>query len=136
MVETEGTCTFHRNRRLRDERYCPCPVGDGVPGDRFGCGGKQVNAESGDAGAEIHIGHQAVLVEGADRVVYSTSIPRDNVELKAAREKGMTVLHRSQMLAALLNDKQGIAVAGAHGKTTTSSMIAQTMEEGGPIPPT
>ncbi len=85
-------------------------------------------------GAEIHIGHQAVLIEGADRVVYSSSIPGDNVELKAAREQGMPVLHRSQMLAVLLNNKQGIAVAGAHGKTSTSSMIAQTMEEGELIP--
>ena len=85
-------------------------------------------------GAEIHIGHQAVLVEGADRVVYSSSIPEENVELKAAREKGMPVFHRSQMLANLLNDKKGIAVAGAHGKTTTSSMIAQTMEESGADP--
>lgn len=85
-------------------------------------------------GAEIHIGHQAVLIEGADRVVYSSSIPGDNVELKAAREQGMPVLHRSQMLAVLLNNKQGIAVAGAHGKTSTSSMIAQTMEEGGADP--
>lgn len=85
-------------------------------------------------GAEIHIGHQAVLVEGADRVVFSSSIPEHNVELKAAREKGIPVLHRSQMLAHLLNDKKGIAVAGAHGKTTTSSMIAQTMEESGADP--
>src|SRR5699024_12127655 len=71
-------------------------------------------------GAEIHIGHQAVLVEGADRVVYSSSIPEENVELKAAREKGMPVFHRSQMLANLLNDKKGIDVAGAHAQTSTS----------------
>ncbi|PTX59382.1 UDP-N-acetylmuramate--L-alanine ligase [Melghirimyces profundicolus] len=85
-------------------------------------------------GAEIHIGHQSVLVEGADRVVYSSSIPDDNVELVAARAKGIPVFHRSRMLADLLNHKQGIAVAGAHGKTTTSSMIAQTMEESGADP--
>ncbi|MFC4078396.1 UDP-N-acetylmuramate--L-alanine ligase [Salinithrix halophila] len=80
-------------------------------------------------GAEIHLGHDASLIDGADRVVYSSSIPKGNVELKAAEAQGIPVLHRSQMLAALLNDKKGIAVAGAHGKTTTSSMIAQTLEE-------
>lgn len=85
-------------------------------------------------GAEIHLGHDGALVEGADRVVYSTSIPADNVEWKAARERGIPVYHRSQMLALLLNDKDGVAVAGAHGKTTTSSMIAQTMEEAGVDP--
>ncbi|SDW25661.1 UDP-N-acetylmuramate--L-alanine ligase [Marininema mesophilum] len=80
-------------------------------------------------GAEIYLGHEASLVSGADRVVYSSSIHQGNVELVAAREAGIPVLHRSEMLATLLNDKKGIAVAGAHGKTTTSSMIAQTMEE-------
>lgn len=85
-------------------------------------------------GAEIHFGHDASLIEGADCVVYSTSIAADNVELVAARAKGIPVLHRSKMLARLLNSKKGIAVAGAHGKTTTSSMIAQTMEECGADP--
>lgn len=79
-------------------------------------------------GAEVYIGHDASYVEGADTVVYSTSIAEDNVERVAAKEKGIETLHRSQMLARLLNNKKGIAVAGAHGKTTTSSMIAQTLE--------
>ncbi|WP_309866892.1 UDP-N-acetylmuramate--L-alanine ligase [Desmospora profundinema] len=85
-------------------------------------------------GAEIHLGHDGMLVENADRVVYSSSIPEHNVEWKAAREQGIPVYHRSQMLALLLNDKKGVAIAGAHGKTTTSSMIAQTMEEAGVDP--
>lgn len=79
-------------------------------------------------GAVVHIGHDAAQVGEPDVVVYSSSIAMDNVELLAAKEKGIPVLHRSQMLARLLNDKKGIAVAGAHGKTTTSSMIAQTLE--------
>ncbi|WP_107727575.1 UDP-N-acetylmuramate--L-alanine ligase [Desmospora activa] len=83
-----------------------------------------------EKGAEIYLGHDGALVNHADRVVYSSSIPEHNVERKAAREQGIPVYHRSQMLALLLNDKKGVAVAGAHGKTTTSSMIAQTMEEG------
>jgi UDP-N-acetylmuramate--alanine ligase len=81
-----------------------------------------------ERGAKVAIGHDPSNIEGAETVVYSTSISEDNVERVAAKEKGIEVLHRSQMLARLLNNKKGIAVAGAHGKTTTSSMIAQTLE--------
>lgn len=81
-----------------------------------------------ERGADVAIGHHADHVDGVDTVVYSSSIAPDNVERVAAKEKGIEVLHRSQMLARLLNNKKGIAVAGAHGKTTTSSMVAQTLE--------
>ena len=81
-----------------------------------------------ERGAIVHIGHDASHVEGADLVVYSSSIPEENVERVEAQRRGIPVLHRSKMLARLLNDRFGIAVAGAHGKTTTSSMIAQTLE--------
>lgn len=81
-----------------------------------------------ERGAKVTIGHRKENIEGVDTVVYSSSIAEDNVERVAAQEKGIEVLHRSQMLARLLNNKKGIAVAGAHGKTTTSSMIAQTLE--------
>lgn len=86
-------------------------------------------------GAKIYIGHNAEYVQGADLVVYSTALPRDNVERVEAEEQGIPVLHRSQMLARLLNERTGVAVAGAHGKTTTSSMIAIVMERCG-IDPT
>jgi len=79
-------------------------------------------------GAEIHIGHDPRHIQGADLVVYSTALPVDNVERQAAEKLNIPTLHRSQMLARLLNEKSGIAVAGAHGKTTTSSMIALVME--------
>ncbi|SHE47988.1 UDP-N-acetylmuramate--L-alanine ligase [Seinonella peptonophila] len=79
-------------------------------------------------GAKVTIGHQASNIDGADIVVYSTSIAENNVERVAAEKSNIETLHRSQMLARLFNDKRGIAVAGAHGKTTTSSMIAQTLE--------
>lgn len=81
-----------------------------------------------ERGARVTIGHRRENIEGADTVVYSSSIAEDNVERVAAKEKGIEVLHRSQMLARLLNNKKGIAIAGAHGKTTTSSMVAQTLE--------
>ncbi|MDQ0061277.1 UDP-N-acetylmuramate--L-alanine ligase [Paenibacillus harenae] len=79
-------------------------------------------------GADIYIGHQPEHVNGADLVVYSTALSKDNVERRAAEELNIPVLHRSQMLARLMNAGKGIAVAGAHGKTTTSSMIALVME--------
>lgn len=85
-------------------------------------------------GAQVYIGHEASHVHGADLVVYSTALPRDNVELKRAKELNIPILHRSQMLARLLNDKKGIAIAGAHGKTTTSSMISLVMERCGQDP--
>lgn len=82
-------------------------------------------------GAQVFIGHEARHVEGADLVVYSTALPKDNVEMVAASELKIPIIHRAQMLARLMNAKQGIAVAGAHGKTTTSSMIALVMEDNG-----
>ncbi|KHF33541.1 UDP-N-acetylmuramate--L-alanine ligase [Paenibacillus sp. P1XP2] len=86
-------------------------------------------------GAKIYIGHTAEQVHGADLVVYSTALPKDNVERVEAEHLNIPILHRSQMLARLLNERKGVAVAGAHGKTTTSSMIALVMEECG-IDPT
>ncbi|MFF2480558.1 UDP-N-acetylmuramate--L-alanine ligase [Paenibacillus sp. NPDC058071] len=79
-------------------------------------------------GAQIFIGHEPEHVTGADLVVYSTALSRDNVERRAAEELNIPVLHRAQMLARLMNAGKGVAVAGAHGKTTTSSMIALVME--------
>jgi UDP-N-acetylmuramate--alanine ligase len=81
-----------------------------------------------ERGAVVTIGHQADNVIGADKIVYSTSIAADNVELVEATKRRIPTYHRSEMLAELLNSKKGIAVAGAHGKTTTSSMLAQTLE--------
>ncbi|WP_336774400.1 UDP-N-acetylmuramate--L-alanine ligase [Paenibacillus sp. MMO-58] len=80
-------------------------------------------------GAQIYIGHEAEHVKGADLVVYSTALSKDNVERMAAEELNIPVLHRAQMLARLMNAGKGVAVAGAHGKTTTSSMIALVMEK-------
>ncbi|MNH79262.1 UDP-N-acetylmuramate--L-alanine ligase [compost metagenome] len=85
-------------------------------------------------GAKIYIGHTASQVQGADLVVYSTALPKDNVERVEAEKQGIPVIHRAQMLARLLNERKGVAVAGAHGKTTTSSMIALVMEECGTDP--
>ncbi|MCD1258200.1 UDP-N-acetylmuramate--L-alanine ligase [Paenibacillus athensensis] len=85
-------------------------------------------------GARVFIGHEAQNVSGADLVVYSTALSKDNVEMQAAEELNIPIIHRSQMLARLMNERKGIAVAGAHGKTTTSSMIALVMETTGMDP--
>ncbi|MBJ6362920.1 UDP-N-acetylmuramate--L-alanine ligase [Paenibacillus sp. GCM10012307] len=79
-------------------------------------------------GARIYIGHEAAHVKGADLVVYSTALSKDNVERVEAENLNIPILHRAQMLAKLMNARKGVAVAGAHGKTTTSSMIALVME--------
>ena len=75
-------------------------------------------------GAEVFIGHDESNVHNdLDAVVISSAIPQDNPEIAAAKKLNMKILHRSDINAALLNSKKGIAVAGAHGKTTTTSMI-------------
>jgi UDP-N-acetylmuramate--alanine ligase len=75
-------------------------------------------------GARVAIGHRAENIEGAEVVVRSSAIPDDNVEVVAAREQGIPVLKRSDFLASLMEERLGIAVAGTHGKTTTTAMIA------------
>ena len=78
-------------------------------------------------GAGVFVGHEASHIEGADLIVYSSAIPKHNPELLAAGKQNIPILHRSEMLARLLNDKLGIAVAGAHGKTTITGMIAHIL---------
>lgn len=76
------------------------------------------------AGAQISIGHQAENIIGCDVVVRSSAVPDDNVEVQAARAAGISVMKRSQFLGQILEDHSTIAIAGTHGKTTTSAMIA------------
>ena len=82
-------------------------------------------------GAGIAIGHAAANVASVDVVVVSTAVASDNPEVVAARERGVPVVPRALMLAELMRLKQGIAVAGTHGKTTTTSLIASVLAEGG-----
>jgi UDP-N-acetylmuramate--alanine ligase len=82
-------------------------------------------------GAKVYLGHEAGHVEGAHVVVYSSAVARDNVEVAAARQRGIPVIGRAEMLAELMRLKYGIAIAGTHGKTTTTSMVAALMGAGG-----
>jgi len=81
-------------------------------------------------GATVAVGHAAANITGADAVVVSTAVANDNPEVVAARERGIPVVPRALMLAELMRLKQGIAVAGTHGKTTTTSLIASVLAEG------
>ena len=82
-------------------------------------------------GGHVAIGHDAENVRGADVVVQSTAIPQTNVEIVAAEQKSIPVIRRAEMLAELMRMKYGLAVAGTHGKTTTTSMLAQCLHHAG-----
>ena len=85
-------------------------------------------------GARVVIGHAAEHIGSADAVVTSTAVRGDNPEVIAARSKHIPVVPRALMLAELMRLKQGIAIAGTHGKTTTTSLIASVLAEGGMDP--
>lgn len=82
-------------------------------------------------GAAVKIGHNSENIGAAELVVYSTAVPVDNPELTEARRQNLPLWHRSELLADLLNSSYGIAIAGAHGKTTTTAMVALLLEAGG-----
>lgn len=82
-------------------------------------------------GIATHLGHSAAHIEGADAVVTSTAVKADNPEVLAAREKKIPVVPRALMLAELMRLKQGIAIAGTHGKTTTTSLVTSVLAEAG-----
>ena len=82
-------------------------------------------------GARIGIGHDADNIEDADAVVVSTAVRSDNPEVLAARRKHVPIVPRAVMLAELMRLKQGIAIAGTHGKTTTTSLVASVLAAGG-----
>jgi UDP-N-acetylmuramate--alanine ligase len=82
----------------------------------------------GALGAEVHSAHLANQVDGADFVIFSTAISQNNVELVRAHELNLPILSRAQALATLMSDSKSIAVAGTHGKTTTSSMLTVALQ--------
>ncbi|NJM11983.1 MAG: UDP-N-acetylmuramate--L-alanine ligase [Synechococcaceae cyanobacterium SM1_2_3] len=90
-----------------------------------------VTARLGQLGASIHVGHAAEHIAGCDAVVISSAVAEDNPEVIAARAARIPVVPRAEMLAELMRFRYGVAVAGTHGKTTTTSLIASLLAEGG-----
>jgi UDP-N-acetylmuramate--alanine ligase len=84
-----------------------------------------------ELGAKVMLGHAAENVEKADAIVTSTAVKEDNPEVIAAREKHVPIVPRAVMLAELMRLRRGIAIAGTHGKTTTTSLVASVLAEGG-----
>ncbi|MCA1505462.1 UDP-N-acetylmuramate--L-alanine ligase [Bradyrhizobium sp. NBAIM02] len=82
-------------------------------------------------GAKVSVGHKAENIDGAEVVVVSSAIKRDNPELMAARERRIPVVRRAEMLAELMRLKSCVAIAGTHGKTTTTTMVATLLDAGG-----
>ena len=82
-------------------------------------------------GVATHVGHAAAHIDGADAVVTSTAVQADNPEVLAARERKIPVVPRALMLTELMRLRKGIAIAGAHGKTTTTSLVASVLGEAG-----
>ena len=82
-------------------------------------------------GIQTHVGHSAENVKGADAVVTSTAVKADNPEVLVARSRHIPVVPRAVMLAELMRMKQGVAIAGTHGKTTTTSLVASVLAEAG-----
>jgi UDP-N-acetylmuramate--alanine ligase len=87
-----------------------------------------------EAGVRVSIGHDAENVTGTDLVVSSSAIPKDNVELMAAEQLGIPVMRRQEFLNELTQDYETIAIAGTHGKTTTTGMIAWILDQAGVDP--
>jgi UDP-N-acetylmuramate--alanine ligase len=85
----------------------------------------------GSLGIKTFVGHAASNVAGADAVVISTAVKTDNAEVIAAREQRISIVPRALMLAELMRLKSGIAIAGTHGKTTTTSLVASVLLEAG-----
>lgn len=90
-----------------------------------------VTQQLASLGAHIHFGHDALNIDGADVVVMSSAIAADNPEIQAAKTKRVPIVPRAEMLAELMRFRHGIAIAGTHGKTTTTSLIASVLAEGG-----
>jgi UDP-N-acetylmuramate--alanine ligase len=84
-----------------------------------------------EKGIKVAIGHRAENIDGADVVVVSSAIKRDNPELMTARAKRLPVVRRAEMLAELMRLKSCVAIAGTHGKTTTTSLVASLLDAGG-----
>ena len=120
-----------RNRRNWHEWDCYSSESNGDQSFRFGSISDRDHRRLQNEGVIVYQGHSAAnLHPDVELMVVSSAIPSDNVEIQAARQMGIPIIKRGEMLARLLNKHHGIAIAGAHGKTTTTSMISSILEQG------
>src|SRR5438105_8858151 len=94
----------------------------------------EATRELAGRGATVAIGHDAANLGGATRVVVTSAVPADNLELTEARRLGLPIVKRAVLLGMLMDTRRGVAVAGTHGKTTTSAMIAWVLARSGRDP--
>ena len=87
-----------------------------------------------DKGITCFIGHDPANIDGAEFIVLSSAVKHDNPEYEAAREKGLPVIRRAEMLAELMRECATVSVTGTHGKTTTTSIIAELLQDAGKDP--
>ena len=87
-----------------------------------------------ESGAVVHIGHDPAHLEGVDGLVVSAAVPADDPELQAARAGGLRVIRRAEMLAELMRLRRGVAIAGTHGKTTTTALVGHLLTHAGADP--
>ncbi len=106
----------------------------GVPVSGSDAGSAHVLAELATLGADVHSGHDAAHLGDADTVVVSSAIRPSNPELAAARDRDLRVLPRAAALASIMIGRRSTAVAGTHGKTTTTSMLTTILRECGAEP--
>ncbi|MEU5879629.1 UDP-N-acetylmuramate--L-alanine ligase [Spirillospora sp. NPDC047279] len=106
----------------------------GIPVSGSDAQDSELLGQLGALGAKVFVGHDAAYVGAADTVVVSTAIRETNPELVAARERGLRVLHRSAALASLMAGRRAVAIAGTHGKTTTTSMLTVALQHAGVDP--
>jgi len=104
-------------------------LGYGVSGSDLGSNG--ATQRLAQLGAVVRYGHAAENIDGADAIVTSTAVKGDNPEVLAARKKHIPIVPRAVMLGELMRLKKGIAIAGTHGKTTTTSLVASVLAQGG-----
>jgi UDP-N-acetylmuramate--alanine ligase len=109
-------------------------LGRGIPVSGSDAKDSDLLADLRELGAATHVGHAAEHLGDATTVVVSTAIRETNPELAAARERGLLVLHRAAALASLMDGRRSVAVAGTHGKTTTTSMLTVALQHAGADP--
>lgn len=96
----------------------------------------QVTRRLKKEGADVYVGHEASHIEGADFVIFSSAVKEDNHELKAAQKKRIPIIQRAKLLAQLMDGHISVTIAGAHGKTTTTSMASYMLMQAGLQPTT